>query len=138
MGEELSDSEDIYVVFGSDETYSNSFDNLEETLPSLVAYLARGPPSDPDQHPEPLGGWEFPFEPSLLEWLVEDLEIEEKGRISLIADYQHHLLFHPEEVSPLSIWKPPSSIGHQNSCLFKKPSISPNSGFYLLKFSFIC
>ena len=99
MGEELSDSEDIYIVFGSINTYGNSFDNLEETLPSLVAYLARGPPSDPDQHPEPLGGWEFPFEPSLLEWLVEDLEIEEKDRISLIADYQHHLLFHPEEVS---------------------------------------
>ena len=56
MEEEPSDSEDICTAIGSDETYGNSFDNLDETLPSLVDYLARGPPSDPNQEPEPLNG----------------------------------------------------------------------------------
>ena len=99
MGEEFSDSEDIYILFGSDEVYGNSFDNLEQTLPSLVPFLARGPPSDPEQQPEPLEGWNFPFSPLLLEWLVEDLEKEEQSRISYIADYQVNLVFHPEKTS---------------------------------------
>ena len=45
MSEELSDSEDIGSFCGETETYGNSFDNLDETLPSLIAYLAREPPA---------------------------------------------------------------------------------------------
>ena len=99
MSEELSDSEFVGSLCGETDTYGNSFDYLHETLPSLVAYLTRGPPADPDQEPEPLGGWNFPFETSLLEWLIEDLEKEEQDKISYIADHQVNLVFHPEEVS---------------------------------------
>ena len=64
------------VLSGGDKLFGNSFDNLDQTLPSLIAYLSKGPPPDPEEEPEPLEGWNFEFKPWLLDWLVESLETE--------------------------------------------------------------
>ena len=47
----------------SDRLFGNSFDNLAQTLPSLIVYLSTGPPSDSEREPAPIGGWDFEFKP---------------------------------------------------------------------------
>ena len=99
MSEESSDNTFVAYLSEETDTYGNSFDRLYGTLPDLVAYLTRGPPADPNQDPEPLGGWDIPFETCLLELLVEGLEREEQDRISFITEYHINLVFHPDRIS---------------------------------------
>ena len=107
MSEESSDNTFVAYLSEETDTYGNSFDRLYDTLPDLVAYLTRGPPADPDQEPEPLGGWNFPFDAFLLGLLTEDLEKEEQDRISYISDYHINLVFHPDKISEeTSLFKP--------------------------------
>ena len=88
------------VLFGGDELFGNSFDNLDQTLLSLVAYLSTGSPSDPETEPEPVEGWNFEFKPWLLDWLVESLETEEEDRVDSIEKCKLHILFDQENISP--------------------------------------
>ena len=61
--------------------FGTSFENLEQKLPSLIIYLTTGPTSYEGRGPKPVGGWNFRFEPWLLDLLVECLLAEASENI---------------------------------------------------------
>ena len=83
-----------------DELLGIFFDNLAQTLPSLIVYLSTGPLSDSGRGPTPVEGWNFEFEPWILEVLIEGLFQEEDWRLDSAEKCKIRLLLDRENIPP--------------------------------------
>ena len=111
--------------FDSEELLGNSFDSLEQTLPSLIVYLSTGPSSDLGRGPTPVEGWNFKFEPWILEVLIEGLFEEEDWRLDSAEKHKIRLLLDrenipPEEVSQFEAFVHTTELVHQAILLATK------------------